>query len=322
MIWPYEEVLAQFTGDQMTLSTPWLSVTVKTKIKLETQNKFAECLLNGPKKLIDMVVVNKLCAPFESYPFFYTFPRAELTPDESELMNADISSVINSSKLGVTWPMDEILKKARIAEDQYDLVSVLSSIRRYHLLNMSTLADEYSMSQILPLIFAAQSLKALSFLVSQNHQMANQLSASDEFLDEAADNLKDQTKEIAKLETLRNFTEVSMELSKNPLAKAFLMDLTERNVFSSKDPIADMLVSMGQKKAAESLAKHRQSRLDKAASLSAIKNLNAMGSVTEAYAKQSIEAAYTLADLYMKFVIERAQKALALANLTEQAQVH
>ncbi len=297
MIWPYEEVLAQFIGKKITLSTPWISVSVEKKIPKDQQDKFNEVILTGPKSIQDMVFVNRVSAPFEKFPLFYMLPRAELV-EETSIKVYDDKPPLKSDSV---WQTEEILSKSKISENQYDLKSILSCVRRQHLLSMVNDAQENSMSQTLAEIHSKKSIKGLLLVIRQNDYIIKNfldLIKETRQLNQKAESESDQA-----LPSLVHFMlEAKKWSERNILSLAFTLDLLERSVSLGKDSISNLLKEFS--------SKHIVTSLPQGCANQSFNVLDSVGSVSEAYARQAIDSAKYLNDLFLEFLAERAKKSL------------
>ncbi len=330
MIWPYEEVNISFKDDTIHLVAPWIKVSMQSKIPKNLQEKFIQVLGTGPQTAEDMAFTQKVLAPFEKFPLFYFLSRVELTPDSHIKVSSEQPDVQNRS----SWQLEEILKKSKIAENQYDLRSVLGGVRRCHLLDIVRTAPTTSVAMMVSEIRKTQSKNAVAFLVRQNHyiteyfldiiaaakplhpKLVDELdeymrseTGHDRLLARSIESLGQKPDDIEVLPSLVRFIEECEKWSgRNVLALAFSLDVMERSPFSGKDAFLDLLKEMNLEDVAKPLIQHRNINVEEEHFNQSFKILEPMGSVSEVCARQALDSAKYLSDLFIEFAEKRVKK--------------
>lgn len=335
-IWPYEE--CSFSIDKTTstfkIATPWLSADFDVSSdKIPLLETAVNATAAAPTKK-SLEIIRQAFQPFLGFPFFYFLPRFGLFKDEPL---GKIPPTPASPDL--SWDYDGTLAFAQVSDDNYDPVSLLTVLRKFHLLELH---DHVGTLAVLAKIEASTDVnknkQALALLLRQNHfvtetcesiltpavarhprsaekvrEFINEEKGHDKILRHAIESMDLEVQTIEVLPSVRALTDFFRQQAETDiLAFAGIVDMFERSSPGHEHPLARVLRLNGYDKAAKAIQNHANINIQGEHHNEGLEIISDLGGISQAHGKNLIEKIHRATVLVLEMFHERANKVESL----------
>jgi hypothetical protein len=324
-LWPYDEVQITQNEKGVNFKAPWVSVSFPQKIADPVFERLLEIRASGPQNKDEVLLMDSLMRPVKKYPIYFFLPKPQRPVD------AHLKGYSFQSAESIRWNMEPMFTLGQVQPGFYDVVSVLSYCRLFHLLDLNrylaTVSRDIQLQDM-----SGESLRAATLLfLRQNHYVTQRCeevltpavglhpSSSNkvkEFIREEQGHdklLALSFKELGVAEesipvlpslvaVMDFFAEIA---STNLLGFCFVVDMFERSPEAGRNPIVQALTKLGELKAAKPIQAHSNINVHGGHDNESVEILDTLGAVPEAYVVEGVLLAQKASDLMIAFHKER-----------------
>ncbi len=363
---PYDELQIDFneTTNSLNLQVPWLKIA--TQVEVENPDILKKCLLNlknGTVSASDLQTISTVLESFSKYPVYYIVPSPKKGDSfqitDTSLLGKKLPetlqqiSVIEKNSLeGInganqqemlnaaarkefSWNIEEALDFSSLG-DEIHPESLLTVARRYYMLDSVENSKVVPVYQQIKNLADVQRVKAVAFIVRQNHYVTERCLASVKPALLNSQNAKPKVEEFIREETGHDailnralkelgFQKENLPVSinakaimdllgfaakRNFLAFAIMVDFFERSNYSETDPLADLLIECGMAAAAKFINVHMNINDAGGHELMSLEFLKTMAPCSKEYATEAL----MLSELASVFMNRISAETLSIYN--------
>lgn len=336
MFIPYEELkITVLSANEYRLETPWHGLQIAVEASAATHAVLVAYSENR-LQAADLGHISNFLKSL-NLPFHYILPHESVQACDTHTLTAAAKFSYQTKSdfrkaLGLTasaadwsWDTEAILNFAKLSEHKFSPASILSVVRRFHLLDCADqdrTSDLYDNCQAGMLSTSHDIRKILATIVYQNYYVTAKCqeslepatalaqSATDFLTDfmrdeeghdllmmRAVSSLDNSPKDLYLAESTQNIMRLlKVSGQMNFLAFGLAVDFFEKPNFGTTDPLAELLLFHGQTVAADCLQKHKDINDGGEHDAMALDLLSSMKPVTKDFALFAIHLAEILTD--------------------------